>query len=117
MVSRKERGLIGLIDLLVYDSVRDRLLVVLAQSLPESRGDKRIAQAQMVSHRLNITDLVSRVEYESVVFSRMQVTIAERKGYSLARQRQFAEAYLALDSMGDLDRSGIENLSARITKA
>ena len=52
-----------------------------------------------------------------MVFSRMQVTIAERKGYSLARQRQFAEAYLALDSIGDLDGGGVENLSARITKS
>jgi hypothetical protein len=47
----------------------------------------------------------------------MQVSIAERKGYSLARQRQFDEAYLILESVGDLERSGIENLSARITKA
>ena len=71
----------------------------------------------MVSHTPKYTDLVSRVEYESVVFSRMQVSIAERKGYSLARQGQFAEAYLILESIGDLERSGIENLSARITKA
>jgi len=117
MVLRKERELIGLIGLLVYDSVLDHLLVVLLQSLPKSPGDERVAQVQMVSHKWNVTHVVSRVEYESVVFSTMQVTIAERKGYSLARQRQFAEAYLALESIGDLDRSGIENLSARITKA
>jgi len=71
----------------------------------------------MVSHTPKYTDLVSRVEYESVVFSRMQVSIAERKSYSLARQRHFDEAYLTLESIGDLERSGIENLSARITKA
>ena len=71
----------------------------------------------MVYQTPKYTDLVSRVEYESVVFSRMQVSIAERKGYSLARQRQFDEAYLILESVGDLERSGIENLSARITKA
>ena len=47
----------------------------------------------------------------------MQVSIAERKSYSLARQRQFDEAHLTLESIGDLERSGIENLSARITKA
>src|SRR5271170_1615798 len=117
MVLRKERGLIRLIDLLVYDSVRDHLLVVLLQSLPQSLDDKRVGRLQMVSHTPKYTDLVSRVEYESVVFSRMQVSIAERKGYSLARQRQFAEAYLILESIGDLERSGIENLSARITKA
>ena len=51
------------------------------------------------------------------MFSRMQVTIAERKGYSLARQGQFVEAYLALESIGDFDRLGIESLSAKITKA
>jgi hypothetical protein len=52
-----------------------------------------------------------------VTFSRMQVTIAERKGYSLARQRRFEEGYLAMDSISDGDKIGIESLSARITKA
>ena len=117
MVLKRERELIGLIGLLVCDSVRDLLLVVLLQSLPQSPEDERVGQLQMVSHIPKYTDLVSRVEYESVVFSRMQVSIAERKGYSLARQRQFDEAYLILESVGDLERSGIENLSARITKA
>jgi len=46
----------------------------------------------------------------------MQVTISENKGYSLALQGQFEEGYLAMDSISDLDRSGSENVSARITR-
>jgi hypothetical protein len=46
----------------------------------------------------------------------MQITISERKGYSLARQGQFEEGYLAMDSITDLDRVGHESLSARITR-
>ena len=61
-------------------------------------------------------NVVSRVEYESLTFSRMQVTISERKGYSLARQGRFEEGYLAMDSITDLDRARYENLSARITR-
>ena len=47
----------------------------------------------------------------------MQITIAERKGYSLARQRRFEEGYLALDCIPDPDRASHEILSARITRA
>ena len=71
----------------------------------------------MVFQQQEFADVVSRVEYESVVFSRMQTTIVEKKSYSLARQRQFDEAYLALESIGDIDSLGFEGLSAQITKA
>lgn len=62
-------------------------------------------------------NVVSRVEYESVTFSRMQTTIAERKGYSLARQRRFEEGYLAIGNIEDHDRLSLEVLSSRITRA
>jgi hypothetical protein len=46
----------------------------------------------------------------------MQLTIAENKGYSLARQRRFEEGYLAMDSIPNHDRLGHETISARITR-
>src|SRR5271170_6085964 len=86
------------------------LLINLLKLLAGQQGGKFL----MVLISLCTANLVSRVEYESVTFSRMQVTIAERKGYSLARQGRFEEGYLAMDSINDSDRIGIENLSARI---
>jgi hypothetical protein len=62
-------------------------------------------------------DSVSRVEYESVTFSRMQLTIAENKGYSLAQQRRFEEAYQAMDNVSGHDRLSHEIVSAKITRA
>lgn len=59
----------------------------------------------------------TRVEYDSVTFSRMQLTIAENKAYSLARQRRFEEGHLALDGISGNDKLILESLSARITKA
>lgn len=59
---------------------------------------------------------VSRIEYESVTFSRMGVTVAERKAYSLARQGRFEEGYLALDGILENDRTGNEVLAAQITR-
>ena len=59
---------------------------------------------------------VSHVEYKSVDFSRLQVEISERKGYSLARQGRFEEGYLAIDNITDCDQIVHENLSARITR-
>jgi hypothetical protein len=47
----------------------------------------------------------------------MQLTIAENKAYSLARQRRFEEGYLALDGISSNDKLVLETLSARITKA
>jgi hypothetical protein len=66
----------------------------------------------------NLHSLITapRVEYESVTFSKMQLTIAENKGYSLARQRRFEEGYMAIDSVSH-DRFGHESVSARITRA
>lgn len=61
--------------------------------------------------------LVFRAEYESVTFSRMQLTIAENKAYSLARQRRFEEGYLAMDGLPGNEKLVLETLSARITKA
>lgn len=60
---------------------------------------------------------VSRVEYESVTFSRMQVTIAENKAYSLARQKLFEEGYLAMDSISGMEKLVLETLSAKVAKA
>jgi hypothetical protein len=60
---------------------------------------------------------VSRVEYESVTFSRMQVTIAENKAYSLARQKLFEEGYLAMDSISGTEKLVLETLSAKVAKA
>jgi hypothetical protein len=65
---------------------------------------------------LNKLTTAPRVEYESVTFSKMQLTIAENKGYSLARQRRFEEGYMAIDSVSH-DRFGHESVSARITRA
>jgi hypothetical protein len=60
---------------------------------------------------------VARVEYDSVTFSRMQVTIAENKAYSLARQRLFEEGYLAMESIQGTEKHVLETLSAKVTKA
>ena len=60
---------------------------------------------------------VSRIEYESVTFFRMGITVAEGKAYSLARQRRLEEGYLALDGVLEAERAGHEVLAARITKA
>jgi hypothetical protein len=76
--------------------------------------DRSSMNGRLLSIAANI---VSRVEYESVTFSKMQVAIAERKGYSLARQRRFEEGYLAIDSITDHGRISLEILSARITRA
>jgi hypothetical protein len=61
-----------------------------------------------------VANEVSRIEYESVTFSRMGVTVAERKAYSLARQGRFEEGYLALDGILEDDRN--EVLAAQITR-
>jgi len=61
-------------------------------------------------------NLGGRVEYESATFERMQLTISEKHGYSLARQRRFAEGHLALEDISHKDLS-IEAISARITRA
>ena len=61
--------------------------------------------------------VVSRIEYESVTFSRMGIMVAEGKAYSLARQRRFEEGYLALDGISEAERAGHEVLAARITRA
>ena len=61
-------------------------------------------------------DTGSRVEYESVILSRMQVTISEKKGYSLARQGRFEEGYLAMDGITDLDHNGCQSMAVRITR-
>ena len=60
---------------------------------------------------------VSRMEYESVTFSRMQVTIAENKAYSLARQKLFEEGYLAMDTISGTEKLVLETLSAKVAKS
>ena len=62
-------------------------------------------------------DNVCRIEYESVMFSRLQMVIAESKGYSLAQQRRFEEGYLAMDSVPISLPHGPELLSSKVTRA
>jgi hypothetical protein len=63
-----------------------------------------------------VANEVSRIEYESVTFSRMAITVAERKAYSLARQGRFEEGYLAMEGILEVDKAGYESLAARITR-
>lgn len=58
-----------------------------------------------------------RIEHESITFSRIQLVVAENKGYSLAQQRRFEEGYLAMNSIPSNVPQGVETLSAKITRA
>ena len=66
---------------------------------------------------MELTLASARVEYESVTFSKLQVTISENKGYSLAQQRRFEEGYMAMDNIPSNERLCHESISARITRA
>jgi hypothetical protein len=60
---------------------------------------------------------VIRMEYESVTFAKMNVVVAENKGYSLARQKRFEEGHSLIDTIPASDLHGQEGLSAKITRA
>src|SRR5271154_1550165 len=70
----------------------------------------------MVPLLWGVANEVSRIDFESVTFSRMAIVVAERKAYSLARQGRFEEGDLALDGILEDDRTGNEVLAAQITR-